>query len=484
MYQCSPAQHKSSPGGSPQTTTDTPSNTSRSPQKDGLTCMNNGSNGKESVANDITAVEGCVQAAREYLKLAQSHVQEFTRFVEAWESSQKQFSESQSPDTAVTISETRSFTMPGGSPQISKSSSTNADDIFAFDSNTNQTQEIHKFLSDLGTNTYIYKDQELVPPTSMNSTGRAKTTLAPKDSNRPLRPKSDPIEKTAPRMPKRNSPRPAIRGWRPSLRGENEPWVACAPLDASELPQQTRTSSLPEGTFIQRKFQSKTSGQTLSTGYSPSTLSKSSNHSSFTIEETFPRSGGADPPSMLVPIESISFGHKSSTQCAGQPSEGFQLQALNENFDLYGNAMGSGFNFALCFDQELPQDLDDPFVSSFMTGHSSFIASEPLFVEAPSEYVPTAREATREHPQAQGSISNMHIDSFLKDICLQTPPQSIVPSLDIAPWSITSQDMALLTPQGAQYTPTRRVSGRLMGSSMFEGQNKELDIDWSSEDTN
>jgi hypothetical protein len=187
---------------------------------------------------------------------------------------------------------------------------------------------------------------------------------------------------------------------------------------------------------------------------------------------------------MLVPIESISFGHKSSTQCAGQPSEGFQLQALNENFDLYGNAMGSGFNFALCFDQELPQDLDDPFVSSFMTGHSSFIASEPLFVEAPSEYVPTAREATREHPQAQGSISNMHIDSFLKDMCLQTPPQSIVPSLDIAPWSITSQDMALLTPQGAQYTPTRRVLGRLMGSSMFEGQNKELDIDWSSEDTN
>jgi hypothetical protein len=66
---------------------------------------------------------------------------------------------------------------------------------------------------------------------------------------------------------------------------------------------------------------------------------------------------------------------------------------------------------------------------------------------------------------------------------LQTPPPSNVPSLDIAPWSITSQDMALLTPQGAQYTPTGRVSGRLMGSSMFEGQNKELDNDWSSEDT-
>src|SRR5450756_904926 len=112
--------------------------------------------------------------------------------------------------------------MPGGSPQSSKGSSTNVDDIFAFDSNANQTLEVNKFLSDLGKNTYIYKDQELV--TSTKLTSRAKTTLAPKDSSRPLRPKSDLIGKTTPCSPNRTAPRPAIREWRPSLREENQPW--------------------------------------------------------------------------------------------------------------------------------------------------------------------------------------------------------------------------------------------------------------------
>jgi hypothetical protein len=148
---------------------------------------------------------------------------------------------------------------------------------------------------------------------------------------------------------------------------------------------------------------------------------------------------------------------------------------------MYGSAMGSGFNFGLCFEQEIPQNLDDPFVSSLMTTQPSLTASELIPTQNPLEYPLTAWEATRDLAQVHYSASNASHEALLNDMCFLTPSATI-PSLDATPWSIMSQSLAPLTPQGPPYTPTRKSLDRLMGKDKLEGQNKVLDIDWSFED--
>ncbi|KAE9371669.1 hypothetical protein N431DRAFT_559133 [Stipitochalara longipes BDJ] len=421
---CSPARHKASAGASPQTSTETLSNWSTSPRDDDLTCTNNGNKDREIDASNILGLDGCVQAAKEYLKVAQSHVEEFARFVETWEASQKQSIRSQYVEEDAKVSEADSGTTTSRSPQSSKSSSTIEEDISHFDLHPNRTQAVHNDLSDPEKSTCINEHPDIVFSTSIKSAARHQAMLAPKDRNRPLPPKYDVSETTTPRSPKRQAPRPATKGWKPSLRGENEPWVATAPPKASQLPQRSRPSRPSErGRLIdQQKLPSETS------------------------------------------------------------FEDFQYNALDDDFAFYGNAMGSGFNFGACFDQEMPQDLDDPFVSSLMTTEPILTASEFIVAQAPLDCLPTSWEANRDHFQTQFSTSDMCNDSLFDKTCFQTPPTSIVPSVDTTPWSIISQSLAPLTPQGPPYTPIRRSSEQLMGKDMLEEQNKVLNIDWSFED--
>jgi hypothetical protein len=454
MKKCSPTQHKSSTSGSPQSSTDTLSHSSRSPRDDGSigTITNNRDN--------TLGVEGCVQVAREYLKVAQSHVEKFARFVEAWESSQKQSTASRFPYNDANISEVDGHAMTGGSPQSSKSSSTIAEDIFDSGSHEYRTGELHKFLSDLGKNTYICKDQNLVSLTSMRSTDREKAMLVSKDRNRSLRPKSSLTQKATSRSPKTNAPSTAIKGWRPSLKGENRPWVASAALDTSEPPRQTRASGLP-------KQLDETSDQ--------QKQSKKSNPSSSTIEEVFPEDGGIQLPSVDFLIDSnIVLNPNSNTEDRGQPFEDFQFHASKELFEMYGNAMGSGFNFGLCPEQGITHGLDDPFISSLMTSQSSLIASEPLLTEVLSEYVPTAWGSAGTPLQAPMSDRNMNFNAF-EDMLIETPSNSLdIPSLSSTPWSFMSQSTAI--PQNMTSTPSRKPSGQYESILGFWDQEKELEM--------
>jgi hypothetical protein len=409
--------------------------------------------------DNILGIEGCVQAAREYLKVAQNHVEEFARFVEVWESSQKQPTGSRFLYDDANVSEADGHAMTGESPQSSKSSSTIAEDIFDSDSHEYRTSEVHKFLSDLGKNTYIYKDQNIVSPTSMRSTDREKAMVAPKDRNRPLRPKSNLTQKATPRSPKTKASSPAVKGWRPSLKGENRPWVASAALATSEPPRQTRASALP-------KQLDETSDQ--------QKQSKNSNPSRSTVEEVFPEDGGIQSPGVHFPIDSnIVLNPNSNTEDQGQRFEDFKFHASNGTFEMYGNAIGSGFNCGPYPEQGITHGLDDPFVSSLMTSQSSLIASDPLFTEGLSEYVPTAWGSAGT-PQTFISNGNMNFTSF-EDLFSETPSNSLdIPSLSSTPWSFISQSAATL--QNMASTPSRKPSGQYESILGFGDQEKELEM--------
>jgi hypothetical protein len=421
-------------------------NKSKSPQDDGLTYTNNGRNCKESAGNNIVGFEGCVQAAKEYLRFAQSHVQEFARFVETWESLQKHLSESQSLDTDATVSELSGFSMMGGSPPSSKSSSTIVEDNFTPNPNAIQTQDVKKFQSAFDQHINVYKDQELVAPTSVKSTIREKTMLSPQDRNKSLRPKFDLIKKTIIRSPKPKTSSPVLTKWRSSLKGENEPWVAFAPLGNSYYPRQSWTPSPPEelDRGVDQQTQLRNFEDTLPhfASSSPCTRSKTINKSTFTMEKELLNFEGTESLSMDFPIEDITFpDQESNLQYLRRPHENFRFDALSENHELYDHTMGSKFNWGLCFDQGMPQSVVDPSGSSMM-------ASQSLL--SPS--------------QAQCPNSGVEDSSFNKDIYLQTVPSNRTLSLDATPWSMISQDTALLTRQPLLHTSTRKSPGNWLAS--------------------
>lgn len=154
------------------------SNTSSGIRENDPSSTNNDNKSNDS-GNNILSGEGCVQAAKEYLKVARSHVEEFARFVEAWESAQKLSTGIQLCDAKASISEVASR-----SSQSSKASSP-ARNTFG-----EGTEHIHDFLSNLSKNSYIYNDPILVSRASVQSTDRGKRTLVSKDRNRALRPNS------------------------------------------------------------------------------------------------------------------------------------------------------------------------------------------------------------------------------------------------------------------------------------------------------
>ena len=184
--------------------------------------------------------------------------------------------------------------------------------------------------------------------------------------------------------------------------------------------------------------------------------------------------GGGEPPKMYFTIGSnLLPDRRLATQQPGQIFQDFQLfDALDDDFEMYGNAMGSGFDFAFSLDQQIPQELDDPFVSSVQ-------GSESLVTQTASEYIPATWDAATYTPQVHLPSSNMHNSIFINEECLQSPPNSTGQNLDSAPWTSISQDTAPFALQSSPYTPTRRGSEHLMELGMLEGQNKVLGIDWS-----
>jgi len=353
--------------------------------------------------------------------VAQSHVEEFARFVEAWESSQKQSTRSKYAKEDVKVQEAESSNKTSGSPQSFHSYSTIEEDIPDLTLHTNRTQIVDNYVSDFGKGTSAKENQDTVCSASIKSAAHRQAILAPKDRNRALRQNYDLCKKTAPPSTKRQAPKPVKKLWTAKLKGENEPWVAIAPSKAP--PQENRTSS-------------------------PSELGGGTNH-------------------QPKPSSESSF-------------EDFEYNALDDPFIVYGTAMGSEFNLGPSFDQEMPQDLDDPFVS-LTTSEPFLTASEPIFNQGSMEYAPTGWEATRNPAQVQDTASDAYNHSLLNDMCFQTPP-STAPSLVTTPWSIVSQNMTPLPIQGLCYTPTKRSSEQVMQKDMLEGQNKVLNIDWSFED--
>ncbi|PMD16589.1 hypothetical protein NA56DRAFT_649448 [Hyaloscypha hepaticicola] len=211
---CTPAQHKSSASGSPESTRDNLSNSSRLSRNDALTSTNNGST--------ILGVEDCVQTAKEYLKVAQSHVEKFASFIDAWESSKKASDGNGSSNDDINILKADSRTMTRGSSQQSERSLFNEETLYSYNPHANEPDEVKMGLSDLGQKTYIYRDQAIIPPTSTKSTNGKKTMLVPKDRNRFLCPKSDLVEKVTWHPAKEKAPSSEMERWRPSLTGENE----------------------------------------------------------------------------------------------------------------------------------------------------------------------------------------------------------------------------------------------------------------------
>jgi hypothetical protein len=166
----------------------------------------------------------------------------------------------------------------------------------------------------------------------------------------------------------------------------------------------------------------------------------------------------------------------SITQQPVQTFKDFQLfDALDDDFEMYGTAMGSGFDFAHSFDQRIPQELENPFEPSVQ-------GSESLLTQTASEYTPVAWDATVYTPQVHLPSSNIHNSIFINEECFQSPQKSTGQSSDAAPWTNCSQDTAPLALQSSPYTPTRGGSEKLMEIGMLEGQNKVLGIDWSFQD--
>jgi len=447
------------------------SNSSRISWGDALTGTNNGST--------LLGVEDCVQMAKEYLKVAQSHVEEFARFIEAWESFKKASSRNRSSNAAVNILEADSRSMTRGSSQQSERSLFNEETLYSSNPHVNETDEVRKGLSDLGQKTYIYRDQAIIPPTSIKSTNGKETMLLLKDRNRSLRPKSGLVEKAISHPAKGKAPSSEMKGWGPSLTGENEPWAAFTPLHNPPFPRQSRKSNSPkhlDEKSEQRKHRPIAPEEIHpdSSEYCPSTRSENSDQSFSTLEKRCPKVGGGESPRMYFAIGSnLLPDRRLATQQPGQIFQDFQLfDALDDDFEMYGNAMGSGFDFAFSLDQQIPQELDDPFVSSVQ-------GSESLVTQTASEYIPATWDAATYTPQVHLPSSNMHNSIFINEACLQTPPNSTRQNLDSAPWTSISQDTAPLALQSSPYTPTRRGPEQLTELGMLEGQNKVLGIDWN-----
>jgi hypothetical protein len=420
-----------------------------------------------------------VQTTKENLKVAQSQVEEFARFIEAWESSKKASSRNRSSNPVVDILEAHSRSVTRGSSQQSERSLFNEETLYSSNPHVNETDEVRKGLSDLGQKTYIYRDQAIIPPTSIKSTNGKEKMLLLKDRNRSLRPKSGLVEKGILHPAKGKAPSSEMKGWRPSLTGENEPWAAFTPLDNPRFPRQSRKFSSPK--HLDEKLDQPKHRPIApeeihpeSTEYCPSTRSKNSDQSFSILEERYPKVGGSESPGMYFAIGSnLLPDRRSTTQQPGQTFQDFQLfDALDDDFEMYGNAMGSGFDFAFSLDQQIPQELDDPFVSSVQ-------GSESLVTQTASEYIPATWDAVTYTPQVHLASSNMHNSIFINEECLQSPPNNSGQNLDATPWTSIPQDTAPLALQSSLHTPRRRGPEQLMELGMLEGQNKVLGIDWN-----
>lgn len=396
-----------------------------------------------------------MQTAKEYLKVAQSHVEKFASFIDAWESSKKASDGNGSSNDDINILKADSRTMTRGSSQQSERSLFNEETLYSYNPHANEPDEVKMGLSDLGQKTYIYRDQAIIPPTSTKSTNGEKTMLVPKDRNRFLCPKSDLVEKVTWHPAKEKAPSSEMERWRPSLTGENESWAAFIPLDIPQFPRQTWISNSPQ--------------------YCSSIRSRNSDESFSTLE--LPKVNGSESPRMHFAIGNNLLPNLNSiTQQPVQTFKDFQLfDALDDDFEMYGTAMGSGFDFAHSFDQRIPQELENPFEPSVQ-------GSESLLTQTASEYTPVAWDATVYTPQVHLPSSNIHNSIFINEECFQSPQKSTGQSSDAAPWSNCSQDTAPLALQSSPYTPTRGGSEKLMEIGMLEGQNKVLGIDWSFQD--
>jgi len=442
-------------------------------------------------------LEGCVKAAKEYLKVAQSHVEQFARFVESWESAQKQSAGSQHANGHTTSTpQTDDVTTTGGSPQSSHDSSTivGRSDVFDSDWQADRIEEVNQILSDLSKNTHIFKDQSPVSPTSTTSPKR-KIVLGTKDQNMPLRPKSDRDIKTIHRSSKEDIQNPVPRNRRLRLRGENEPWPVLAPQEIIQHPQRSQTPR-PKKQFDDGNADADSASEhalSWSTQHSPSTPSHR-NLPRYRVEETSPgfvetkrldsfsAKFGETCPSMHLPPTTTPLGETTNHQLQDNLFEGFQFPA-SENYD---NIMDAEFNLDFDFNQEMIQGLDDPFVSPLITSHTSTPSELMLgFNQDPLAYLPIEEAAFRTPHQGPIFNSDMNNGSVSSNAYFQTPSSSLrTPSLGSTPSSSMSQGVAPITPRDLVCTPSRKPCEQWQGGGNFAKQDKALGYvnNWSFED--
>lgn len=438
-------------------------------------------------------LEGCVKAAKEYLKVAQSHVEQFARFVESWESAQKQSAGSQHSNGHTTSTpQTDDATTTGGSPQSSHDSSTivGRSDAPDPDSQADRIEEVNQILSDVSNNTHIFKDQHLVSPTSTRSPKRDKIVLGAKDQNRPLRPKSDLVMKTTQRSSKEDLQNFVRRNRRSRLRGENEPWSALAPQETTQPPQRSQHSRPKRPSDDGNADADSASEHALSwsTQHSPSTPSQHRNLPRYRVEETslefveterldsFSAKFGETCPSMHLPLTTTPLGETTDHQLQGNLFEDFQFPTSNDDVESYDNIMDAEFNLDFDYNQEMIQGLDDPFVSPLMTSHTSTPSELMLsFNQDPLAYLPTEETAFRTPYQGPIFNSNMNNGSVSSNTYFRTPSSSLrTPSLGSTPSSSMSQGAAPITPRDLVCTPTRKPSGQWQRGGSFGNQDKAL----------
>ncbi len=320
--------------------------------------------------------------AKEDLKVSQRHIEKFARFIETWESSKKAFGRNRSSNDDVNIPDADSCTMTRGSSQQSERSLFNEKTLYSYNPHANETDEGKKGLSHLGQKKYIYRDQAVILPTSIKATNGKKTMLDPKDRKRVSCPKSDLVKKAIWHPAKEKAPSSEMKCWMPSLTGENEPWAAFIPSDTLQFPRQTRISNSPQ-CFSSTRFSNR-------------------DESVSTLGKRLPEVNGSESPRNFATGNNLLPNLGSITHQPVQTFRDFQLfDALDDDFELYGTAMGSGFDFAHSLKQRIPQELDNPFVPSVQ-------GSESLLTQTAAEYIPVAWDAARYTPQVHLPSSNIH----------------------------------------------------------------------------
>jgi hypothetical protein len=500
--QCTPAQHKSSVGGMPQISTDNLSSSSRIPRDDELTIYeNNGNNGKKIIGEETMGLESCVKAAKEYLRLAQSHVEQFAHFVESWESAQKHSAGSPYSNGPASTPDSGGFTMTGGSPHSSHSSSTivGRGDIVDSDSQADRTDEVNNFLSDLGRGTYVYKDQNLVSPTSAISIKSDKIALGTKDHNRPLRPKSNLVFKAIHQSSGEKIQVSVAKSRRLRLRGENEPWSALAPRETSQHPRRTQTSTYKKSddeNLNRRNSHSKTSEHTLLSHIddSPVTPSRRSNPPISIVEDVFPKFSGIEflgsfNDNFEQPCSSMHLPMATTTTTAESTNshhQGDSFEGLKFSDDVDDHDNKIEFNPGFGFNQDVIQGFDDPFISPLITSYPSIPFELILdFNQAPLAQLPTVEAAVRTPHQGPILNSNGNSGSLSGDACIRTVFSSLrTPSFGSTPLSSMSQGDVPITPQDPGCTPTRKSSGRWQRIGMFGSEDQALEFanNWLFED--